>query len=78
MPMVALKQKRAAGAITKKRRGQHHRLSKQYHKVYWPYVPIVAIIALGSLYNKQAMNISRPERTWPMVSTLVKRPLMDG
>ncbi len=44
--MVALKQKRPGG-LHKKRRGEHHRISKQYHKVYWPYVPIIAIVALG-------------------------------
>ncbi len=44
--MVALKQKRAV-AVHKKRRGEHHRISKQYHKVYWPYVPMIAIVALG-------------------------------
>lgn len=44
--MVASKTK-SASRSTKKITGQHHRKSKQYHKVYWPYVPIVAIIALG-------------------------------
>lgn len=44
--MVAQKQKPAT-AVHKKRRGQHHRQGKQYHKVYWPYVPMLLIVALG-------------------------------
>lgn len=44
--MVAQKQKRAA-PVHKKRVGLHHRQSKQYHKVYWPYVPMLLIVALG-------------------------------
>lgn len=44
--MVAPKTK-SASRTAKKITGQHHRKSKQYHKVYWPYVPIIAIIALG-------------------------------
>ncbi len=31
----------------RKRRGDHHRVSKQYLKVYWPYVPMLFIIAVG-------------------------------
>lgn len=46
MVMVTTKTKHTR-ATTKKITGQHHRKSKQYHKVYWPYVPIIAIIALG-------------------------------
>lgn len=31
----------------KQRVGQHHRHSKPYVKIYWPYIPIVAIVAIG-------------------------------
>jgi hypothetical protein len=31
----------------KKRVGQHHKQGKHYIKVYWPYVPITIIVAMG-------------------------------
>jgi uncharacterized protein YkwD len=31
----------------KKRNGQHHKVTKTYHKTYWPYLPLVTIIGLG-------------------------------
>ncbi len=31
----------------KKRHGQHHKQTKAYHKTYWPYLPLVAIMVLG-------------------------------
>lgn len=31
----------------RKRRGDHHHVGKQYLKVYWPYVPMLFIIAVG-------------------------------
>jgi uncharacterized protein YkwD len=35
----------------KKMRGQHHHKSKQYVKTYWPYLPMLSIIACGFLFN---------------------------
>ena len=35
----------------KKRSGAHHRHTKHYVKSYWPYLPMVAIIAAGFLIN---------------------------
>lgn len=47
--MVAQKQtpQRAGGA--KKQHGLHHRKTKQYAKIYWPYMPILIVVAMGLL-----------------------------
>lgn len=42
----------------KKRRGDHHRHSKHYLKVYWPYVPMLLIVAIG-------LFLGSPARTNP-------------
>lgn len=31
----------------KKRYGHHHKQTKVYHKTYWPYLPLIAIVVLG-------------------------------
>jgi len=36
---------------TKKRHGQHHKVSKHYSKTYWPYLPMLLIIGLGFVLN---------------------------
>lgn len=45
--MAAQKQKRAIPAGTHKRHGRHHKQGNRYLKVYFPYVPIIAIVAIG-------------------------------
>lgn len=35
----------------KKYTGKHHRHSKVYHKAYWPYLPLLAVVAVGLLLN---------------------------
>jgi uncharacterized protein YkwD len=35
----------------KKRHGQHHKVSKQYSKTYWPYLPMLLIVAIGIAVN---------------------------
>ena len=35
----------------KKRRSQHHRHSKPYLKTYWPYLPMLVIVATGLFVN---------------------------
>ena len=45
--MAPPKQTRAQTVAHKKRTGKHHGHGKHYLKVYWPYVPIALIIALG-------------------------------
>jgi uncharacterized membrane protein YidH (DUF202 family) len=36
----------------KKRRGSHHRHSKHYLKPYWPYLPMLIIMAAGLMVNR--------------------------
>ena len=51
-------QKQKARPITtthKKRHGAHHKQSKPYHKVYWPYLPMLFIV-LGSVFLNNSMN----------------------
>lgn len=36
---------------TKKRHGQHHKVSKHYSKTYWPYLPMLLIVGLGIVAN---------------------------
>jgi len=47
---IATKQKPKA-AHHKKRTAAHHRQTKHYVKSYWPYLPMVAIIAAGIFVN---------------------------
>jgi uncharacterized protein YkwD len=35
----------------KKLSGKHHRYSKNYHKAYWPYLPLLAIVVVGFFLN---------------------------
>ncbi len=34
-----------------KRLGQHHTVNKSYHKVYWPYLPLVLGMGAGTLFG---------------------------
>lgn len=53
------KQKARPNTIThQKRRGAHHRQSKPYLKVYWPYVPMLLVVLGGFLFNAW---LSRPQ-----------------
>lgn len=36
---------------SKKRQGQHHKVSKHYVKTYWPYLPMLVIVVLGFVIN---------------------------
>jgi uncharacterized protein YkwD len=35
----------------KKRLGQHHKASKRYTKTYWPYLPMLLVLAVGFILN---------------------------
>lgn len=51
-------QKQKARPLTishKKRLGAHHKQSKQYHKVYWPYLPMLLIV-LGGIFLNTSMS----------------------
>ena len=37
----------------KKRRGTHHKRSDAYLKTYWPYIPMLAIVASGVYINSR-------------------------
>lgn len=47
MPKKAKKVTRPSSVSHRKRRGDHHRISKHYLKVYWPYVPMLLIVLAG-------------------------------
>ena len=50
--MVLVTQKKKPTSIHHKRRhGQHHKHSLDYHKAYWPYLPLSIIVALGFVVN---------------------------
>lgn len=45
---------RPTSTTHKKRRGDHHRQSKHYLKVYWPYVPMLLIVLVGLFFGSPA------------------------
>lgn len=46
---IATKKRPSVGH--KKVKGNHHRHSKTYLKTYWPYIPIILIVAIGVATN---------------------------
>ncbi len=50
MVLVATK-KRSVSIHEKRRQGRHHKHSPDYHKAYWPYLPMGLIVGLGILVN---------------------------
>ncbi|MBC7581436.1 hypothetical protein H7097_01030 [Aeromicrobium sp.] len=44
----------------KKAVGRHHRPSKTYHKPYWPYLPLIAIVIVGLLFSNSGLLPGRP------------------
>lgn len=46
MPAKTKSTKRIASGASK-RRAAHHKVSKHYLKVYWPYVPMLLVVAIG-------------------------------
>ena len=49
----------------KKRQARHHRQSKVYLKTYWPYLPVLGILGLGYVANRNwpagLVNVSGSE-----------------
>jgi hypothetical protein len=43
--------KRTHSAHEKRRHGKHHKRSDDYHKAYWPYLPMALIVGLGVVVN---------------------------
>ena len=48
---MALATRPKPSAHHKKRQGSHHRRSKDYLKTYWPYLPMLMIVAVGLMIN---------------------------
>jgi hypothetical protein len=51
MVLVAPKKKRSTSVHDKRRRGEHHQRSHDYHRAYWPYLPMALIVGLGIFAN---------------------------
>lgn len=49
--VLVSKQKRTHSVHNKRRAGQHHKHTPEYHKTYWPYLPLGIIVGLGMLVN---------------------------
>lgn len=49
--VLVTKAKRPQSIHSKRRHGRHHKKTPDYHKPYWPYLPIGIIIGLGILAN---------------------------
>jgi hypothetical protein len=43
----------------KKARGKHHRHTKTYHKPYWPYLPLLAIVIVGVILSNSSWLAAR-------------------
>lgn len=56
MPVQTKTKKSPAKPHTAKRHAKHHKASKHYLKVYWPYVPIFLIIAVGLFFGSPREN----------------------
>lgn len=48
---LATKPKPKPSVHHKKRQAKHHRQSKQYVKSYWPYLPMLLVVAIGAVIN---------------------------
>ena len=52
MALAAKQPTRPKAKVThKKRSGKHHRQGKDYLKSYWPYIPMLIIVATGLFFN---------------------------
>lgn len=58
MPTKPKAKRRSTGPNTNKRHATHHRVSKHYLKVYWPYVPMLLIVGLGLFLGTPKQNIN--------------------
>lgn len=59
----------------KKRQAAHHRLTKHYVKSYWPYLPMVAIVAAGMFISG---ILNRPTAVLGVNSDLTQQALLDS
>jgi len=49
---------RPTSVAHRKRRGDHHRQSKPYLKVYWPYVPMLLIVMVGLFFGSPSRSMN--------------------
>lgn len=49
--VLVSKPKRSPSIHAKRRSGRHHKQTPDYHKTYWPYIPLAMIVGLGVLVN---------------------------
>ncbi len=61
MALAAKSKKRVStkSPHNKRRSGQHHQRNDHYMKTYWPYIPIIAIVAVGLFCNSFLGNIHK-------------------
>lgn len=72
------KQKIRPVTIThKKRNGTHHKLSKQYHKVYWPYLPMLLIV-LGGVFLNISMSRTQHNGVLAYATEISSQRLLDS
>ena len=63
------------GIQHKKRVAAHHRQTKDYVKSYWPYLPMIAVVAAGLFINTL---ISRPVTVLGEQTNLTQQALLDA
>jgi cell division septation protein DedD len=49
--VLVTKSKRPATVHHKRRQGSHHKKDDRYMKPYWPYIPLLAIVAVGLIFS---------------------------
>jgi uncharacterized protein YkwD len=59
MPVKSKTKPVRSNSVThRKRRGDHHKQSKHYVKVYWPYVPMLLIVMIGLFFGSPNRTIN--------------------
>lgn len=61
----------------KKQHGLHHKQSGKYLKVYWPYIPVFAIVLGGMIYSVLIL-VSRPTGTIATSSNITVNSLLSS
>ncbi len=73
---MSLTTKPRPGSVHKKIKAGHHRVTKNYLKPYWPYLPIIAIIGAGivaaGIWHSPVAANSTPSLTALSFSTVLE------
>lgn len=56
---LSTKPKPAVPPHHKKRTGQHHKQTRHYARTYWPYLPLLAVVIVGMIFNLVWSNAQR-------------------